>query len=61
MMIPPLTLSAVGPVSAPWSACWPSSPSAIKMTEKLATKARLGPITRRARMSAGATPATAEM
>ena len=33
----------------------------MKITEKLATNARLGPSTRRARMSAGATPATAEM
>jgi hypothetical protein len=33
----------------------------MKMTEKLATKARLGPITRLARISEGRTPATAEM
>ena len=31
------------------------------MAEKLATNARLGPITRAARISLGATPATAEM
>ena len=60
-MSPPLTFCAVGPVSAPCSACCPSSPSAMKITEKLATNNRLGPSTRRARMSAGATPATAEM
>ena len=57
----PETFSAVGPVSAACSACWPSSPSAMKMNEKLPMKARLGPITRRARISAGSTPATAEM
>ena len=61
MITAPETLSAAGPVSAPCSACCPSSPSAMKITEKLATNARLGPITRRARISAGATPATAEM
>ena len=47
MITAPETFSAAGPVSAPCSACWPSRPSAMKMTEKLATKARLGPITRR--------------
>ena len=57
----PLTFCAVGPVSAPCSACWPSNPSAMKITEKLATKARLGPSTRRGRISDGVTPATAEM
>ena len=57
----PQTFSAAGPVNAPCSACWLIRPSAMKMTEKLATKARLGPITRRARISAGVTPATAEM
>ena len=33
----------------------------MKMAEKLATNARLGPITRLARTSLGVTPATAEM
>ena len=33
----------------------------MKIAEKLAQNARLGPITRRARTCAGATPATAEM
>ena len=33
----------------------------MKIAEKLATNARLGPITRVARISSGATPATAEM
>ena len=61
MIMAPETLSAVGPVRAPCRACWPSRPSAMKMAEKLATKARLGPITRRARISDGRTPATAEM
>ena len=61
MITAPRILRAAGPVSAPCSACWPSSPSAMKITEKLATNARLGPSTRRARISAGATPATAEM
>ena len=57
----PDTLSAVGPVSAECSARCPSSPSAMKMNEKLATNARLGPITRRVRISPGWPPATAEM
>ncbi len=33
----------------------------MKITEKLAMNARLGPITRRALICAGATPAIAEM
>ena len=33
----------------------------MKITEKLATNARLGPITLRALISSGATPATAEI
>ena len=57
----PLTFSAVGPVSVECSACRPSSPSTMKMAEKLATKVRLGASTRRQWTSPGATPATDEM
>ena len=46
MITPPEIFSAVGPVSAECSARWPSSPRAMKMNEKLPTKARLGPSTR---------------
>jgi hypothetical protein len=61
MIRAPETFSAAGPVSAVRSARWPSRPSVMKMNEKLPTNARLGRITRRARTSPGATPATAEM
>ena len=61
MITAPQTFSDIGPVKAPCSACCPIRPSAMKIAEKLATKARLGPITRRGSISAGATPATAEM
>ena len=61
MISTPETFCAVGPVSELCSACWPSSPSAMKIAEKLATNARLGPITRRGRISAGVTPEIAEM
>ncbi len=61
MITPPETFSAVGPVSAECSALWPSSPRAMKMNEKLPTKARLGPSTRLVSTSPGWPPATAEM
>ena len=46
MITPPEIFSAVGPTSAKRSARCPISPSAMKMNEKLPTKARLGPSTR---------------
>ena len=61
MISAPQTFRAAGPVRVPCSACCPISPSAMKIAEKLATNDKLGPITRRARISDGDTPATAEM
>ncbi len=61
MITAPEIFSAAGPVSALRSARWPSSPSAMKMNEKLPTNARLGPSTCPFVTSPGRPPATAEM
>ena len=43
MITAPEIFSAVGPVSAACSACWPSSPSAMKIAEKLRDEGQARP------------------